>query len=204
MAVRRQLPKPILDEKALYEIAVKALARRSRSTAEVRALLAKRQAGQKEIDAVLRRLRENGYLDDVRFARFYVASRLENDRVGPRRVRHDLAARRVHPELIQKTIRTAYQEVDERALLREYIKRKVRIKTVTRKASAVASLYRRLLRAGFASDTIVRELQGLLRGRGRPQGMSRGSSLRARAEIDPEKWQEWVESLADAPEPEAE
>ena len=192
-------PKPIPDEKALYEIAVRALARRARSTGELRRLLERRKAERKDIDTVLARLREHGYLDDARYARSFVSSRIESDRQGRRRVERDLAARRIHPELIQKTIRAAYEEVDERELLRDYLRRKVRLTKPPQKASAVASLHRRLLRAGFSSATIVKELQGLLQAMPR-RTSSRGSS----AAIDPEKWQEWVESLADLPEPEDE
>jgi len=214
MAPLSKLPKPIPDEKALYEIAVRALARRARSTNEMRALLEKRKAEKKDIDAVLARLRENGYLNDARLARSFVASRIENERQGSRRVRRDLAARRVHPEVIAKAIGSGYEDVDERELLRSYLRRKLRLTKPPQKPSAVASLYRRLLRAGFASDTIVKELQGLMKGhmRGRMmgtgRGMSRGSSLRGRAEMDPEKWQEqweaWLDSLSEAPDPDAE
>jgi regulatory protein len=186
--------KPIPDEKALYEIAVRALARRARSVNEVRALLEKRKAEKKDIDAVLARLRENGYLDDVRLARSFVAWRIENERQGPRRVRRDLAARRVHPEVIARAVRSGYEEVDERDLLRSYLRRKLRLTKPPQKVSAVASLYRRLLRAGFASDTIIKELQGLL-----PRNISRGAR-RGEANVDPAQWQEWLESLADSPE----
>lgn len=191
MTLRKSSSTP--DADSLYQVAVKALARRARSIGEMRALLGRKKAAKQDIEAVLRRLKENGYLDDARFARSFITSRLENDRVGPRRVRHDLAARRVHPELAQKAIRAAYEEVDERALLRDYLRRKVRLTKPPEKPSAVASLYRRLLRAGFASDTIVRELQGILR----------GAFRQGRSEIDPAKWQEWLDSLAEAPEPEA-
>jgi len=178
-------PKPAPDEKALYEIAVRALARRARSIGELRQLLAKRKAATEDIDAVIARLKEHGYLDDARYARSFVASRIENDRQGARRVERDLGARRVHPELIQKTIRAAYDEVDERELLRDYLRRKVRLTKPPAKASAVASLYRRLLRAGFSSATIVKELQGLL------QSIPRRTSSRgASAAIDPEKWRD--------------
>jgi len=192
--------KPIPDEKALYEIAVRALARRACSTNEVRALLEKRKAEKKDIDAVLARLRENGYLDDVRLARSFVASRIENERQGSRRVRRDLTARRVHPEVIAKAVRSGYEEVDERELLRNYLRRKLRLTKPPTKPSAVAALYRRLLRAGFASATIAKELQGLMKGM--TQGMPRRTAQRGPAGIDPEKWQEWIESLAEAPDPE--
>ena len=196
---RNTKPKPIPDEKALYEIAVRALARRARSTGELRQLLERRRAEKNDIDAVIARLREHGYLDDARYARSFISSRLENDRQGARRVERDLAARRVHPELVQKTVRAAYEEVDERDLLRDYLRRKVRLSKPPEKASAVAALYQRLLRAGFSSATIGKELQGLL------QGLPRRTSSRgSHAAIDPERWQEWVESLADLPEPQEE
>lgn len=194
---RSHKPKPIPGEKALYEIAVRALARRARSTGEMRQLLERRKAAKTDIETVIARLREHGYLDDARYARSFVSSRLENDRQGRRRVERDLAARRVHPELVQKTVRAAYEEVNERELLRDYLRRKVRLSKPPEKPSAVASLYRRLLRAGFSSATIVKELQGLL------QGMPKRTTSRGNnAAINPEKWQEWVEALSDLPEPE--
>jgi len=196
---RSTKPKPLPDENALYEISVRALGRRARSIGELRQLLQRRQAAPSDVDAVIARLKEHGYLDDARYARTFVASRIENDRQGARRVERDLAARRVHPELIQKTVRAAYEEVDERDLLRDYLRRKVRLTKPPAKASAVASLHRRLLRAGFSSATIIKELQGLLQGLPR-RTSSRGSG----AAMDPEKWREWVESLADLPEPEVE
>ena len=86
-----------LNADSLYEFAVKALARRARSSGEMRELLRKRKGGKSEIEAVVQRLKENGYLDDARFARAFVAARLENDLHGQARVRRDLAARRVKP-----------------------------------------------------------------------------------------------------------
>jgi regulatory protein len=179
---------------SLYEIAIRALARRARSVGELRLLLERRQGEKQDIEAVLQRLREQGYLDDARFARSFVASRIENERFGRRRVRQDLAARRVHPELIQQALHSGYADVDERQLLRDYLRRKLRLSRAPQKPSAVSSLYRRLLRAGFSSDTIVKELQGLLQGQRR--GARRGSR-----EIEPEKWREWLELLSEVPEP---
>lgn len=194
---RSTKPKSPPDAQALYEIAVRALARRARSAGEMRQLLERRRGDTRDVDAVMARLKEHGYLDDARFARAFVASRLENDKQGARRVERDLAARRVPPELIRKAVREAYEPVEEGALLREYLRRKVRLTQPPEKPSAVASLYRRLLRAGFSSATIVKELQGLMERLPR-----RAASRGAAAAIAPEKWQEWLESLADFPEEE--
>jgi regulatory protein len=199
---KKNRTKPVPDEKALYEIAVRALAGRARSTGEMRQLLGRRKAAPSDIDAVISRLRDHGYLDDARFARAFVAARIENDKQGALRVRRDLAARRVHPEVIQKAVGSGYDEVDERELLRNYLRQKVRLTKPPEKPSAVASLYRRLLRAGFSSATIVKELHGLMRAMPRRRPSRRAGTNSQSPAIDPEKWQEWVESLADLPEPE--
>lgn len=188
-------PKP---EEALYESAVKALARRARSAAEIRLLLEKKKAGKKQIEAVLKRLRENGYLDDARFARYFASTRLENDLQGKARVRRDLQSRGLKEELAQGAIRQAYQGVDEAELLRRYIKRKVSLSRPLSKPSAVASLYRRLLRAGFASDTIIQELKKILKSplvKGRATGCS---------EAEPVAWDEVLDFLSEESEAEAE
>ena len=163
---------PALDADSLYQIAIRALGRRARSSAEIRALLARRKAAKADIEAVIHRLRERGYLDDARFARAFVASRIENRLEGKVRVRRDLAARRVNPQVADEAVRRAFEDVDEAELLRQYLERKLRIRKAfdpstalgAGKPSAVQSLYRRLLRAGFRSDTIVGELKRLLRG----------------------------------------
>ena len=202
MSIRTTKARPIPDEKGLYEIAVRALASRARSTGELRQLLGRRKAAPADIETVISRLRDHGYLDDARFARAFVAARIENDKQGALRVRRDLAARRVHPEVIQKAVGSGYDEVDERELLRNYLRQKVRLTKPPEKPSAVTSLYRRLLRAGFSSATIVKELQGLMRAMPRRRPSRREGANSESTAVDPEKWQEWVESLADLPEPE--
>ena len=185
---------PVLGIEQLYETAIRALARRARSSAEVRALLAQRKAGKADIEAVIHRLKENGYLDDARFARAFVASRIENNLQGKVRVRRELAARRVRPELADEAVRGGYEGVDEVQLLRQYLKRKLRVSKPLDKPSAVQSLFRRLLRAGFRSDTIVGELKRL-----------RGGPLsKAGAANDPVRWDEVLDSLPETPDSESE
>jgi len=183
-----------LDADSLYESAVKALARRARSSGQMRELLRKRKADKKDIEAVVQRLKENGYLDDARFARAFVAARLENDLHGQARVRRDLAARRVKPEIAEAALQRGFEAVDEGQLLRNHLRRKVRLSRPLNKPSAVAALFRRLLRAGFRSDTIVRELKGLLG----------GSLYQAPAATEPVRWDELLDSLPETPDPESE
>lgn len=181
----------------LYEAAVKALGRSARSTAEIRSVLEKRKASKTEIESVLRRLRENGYLDDARFARWFVSARLENDLQGRRRVLQDLERRGVSPEIAREAVGRGFQEVEESELLRRHIARKLHPSRPFSKPSAAVSMHRRLLRAGFASDTIVRELKRMLR----------DSLSHSRPKTDPADWEKWddlLESLSEITEPEAE
>ena len=206
---------PVLGIEQLYETAIRALARRARSSAEVRALLAKRKVGKADIEAVLHRLKENGYLDDARFARAFVASRIENRLEGKVRVRRELAARRVKPELADEAVRSGYEEVDETQLLRRYLARKLRVSKPldpstalgAGKPSAVQSLFRRLLRAGFRSDTIVGELKRL-QPFGKLRAVSgverRGPLSKAAAAGEPVRWDEVLDSLPETQEPESE
>ena len=176
----------------LYEAAVKALARRARSSGELRALLAKKKASRKDMDAVLKRLQEHGYLDDARFARDFATFRLRNDLQGPARVQRDLAARRVHPDLVHEAIGAAYEGVEEGELLRRHIRRKLRLTKPPEKPSALASLYRRLLRAGFRSATIVRELKRMF-----PGPLSQRHRM-----PEASSWEELLNSLAEPDESE--
>jgi regulatory protein len=186
---------PATDPESLYGAAVRALARHARSSGEVRALLLRRKAAPADVEAVIERLRDHGYLDDVRFARSFVASRVENDLHGRVRVRRDLARRRVRPEIAEEAVRKGFDPLDEAKLLREHLRRKIRITQPLDKPSKVQSLHRRLLRAGFRSDTIVGELKRLVRA-------SSKRALADGAEEEPLRWDDLLDSLAETEEQE--
>ena len=194
---RKDKKPPATDPASLYDAAVRSLARRARSSGEVRSLLARRKAAPADVEAAIQRLREHGYLDDERFARSFVASRVENDLHGRVRVRRDLALRRVRPEIADEAVRKGFDPLDEANLLREHLRRKVRISRSLDKPSKVQALHRRLLRAGFRSDTIIGELKRLLRvpsQRASDDG-SDGS------DGEPLRWDELLDSLAETEEP---
>ncbi|MBI2817983.1 MAG: RecX family transcriptional regulator [Acidobacteria bacterium] len=172
----------------LYESAVRALARRARSSGEVRQLLARKKATKSQIEEILHRLRENGYLDDARFARHFAATRVEGNLHGKARVRRDLAARRLKPQIADEAVKKAFEGVNETELLREYIRRKVRMSQPPTKPTAVAALHRRLLRAGFSSATIIQELKRILQ----------SPLLKARAtDAEAPSWDELLDSLSE-------
>ncbi len=150
-------PRKLFDENELYEYAVGALGRRMRSVAELKRLLRNRveaetEIGQTLIELVIRRLKDQGYLNDAKYAASFSSYRRDNEKFGRMRVITDLKAKGVHAEVIDKAIETTFDEVDEEAQARAYLKRKRLSKPADQKQAA--RVFRQLTRAGFRSKTI--------------------------------------------------
>ena len=150
------------DESELYQYALGALARRMRSVAEMKRLLRQRvemetEIGRTLVELVTRRLKDQGYLNDAKYAAAYSAFRSDNEKFGRRRVSTDLKVKGVVGEVLDKAIESAYSEVDEEKQAREYLRRK-RLKKPQDKKQA-ARVFRQLMRAGFGSKTIFKILK---------------------------------------------
>jgi regulatory protein len=150
-------PKKLYTENELYEYAVGALARRMRSVAELKRLLRPRvetdtEIGQTLVELVIRRLKDQGYLNDARYAAAYSSFRRDNEKFGRRRVVTDLKAKGVHGEIIDKAVTSIFEDVNEEKQAREYLRRKRMAKPANQKEAA--RIFRHLLRAGFGSKTI--------------------------------------------------
>ena len=158
--------KRFLEGDALWSYALKVLGGRAHSTGELREKLRRRASRLGEVDAVLARLKDHGYLNDQRFAENFAASRLANDKLGRTRVVRDLRLRRVAPALAERAARQVYDDVNEEALIEEWIRRKYRLAPREHLFEAdkdLAAAYRRLLRAGFRTGDIARVLKRFAR-----------------------------------------
>jgi regulatory protein len=87
-----------------FEVALAALRRRERPTAELAAWLAKRGHGPEEIEAAIARLTEVGELDDERFARRFADDKRELRGWGAERIREALAARGVPAAFVEAAL----------------------------------------------------------------------------------------------------
>lgn len=151
-----------LDADALWEYALKLLAGRAYSSGEFREKLKRRAAREGDVDAAIARLKDLGYLNDQRFAESFAAARLSGEKLGKMRVIRDLRERRVAPSLAERTVRKVYQDVEEQALIEDWIRRKYR--TAPREGlfageKELAAAYRKLARAGFRTGEILRALK---------------------------------------------
>jgi regulatory protein len=155
-------PQKTDSEDVLYEYAVSALGRRMRSVAELKRLLRPRveadtEYGKALMELVIRRLKDQGYLNDARYAATFSSYRKENEKFGRRRVITDLKVKGVHGEVIEKAVASVYDEVDDEKQAREYLHRKRLRKPEDNRQAA--RIFRNLSRAGFAAQTIFRILK---------------------------------------------
>jgi regulatory protein len=82
-------PQPLERDK-LLNVALRALGGRAHSSGELREKLRRRAQSDEDVDAVLAKLKESGYLNDQRFAENYATARLEDQGLGKMRVLRDL------------------------------------------------------------------------------------------------------------------
>ena len=154
-------PQP-LDPDKLLNVALRALGGRAHSSGELRDKLRRRAQNDQDVDAVLAKLKEAGYLNDRRFAENYAAARLQNQGLGKMRVLRDLRQRRVAPKLAEQVTEQTYQETKEADLIEEFLRRKYRGKKLNvffNEEKNLAGAFRRLRYAGFSAGESIRVLK---------------------------------------------
>ena len=95
---------------------------------------------------ILGELKETGLVDDVRFAREYVRTKVDVRRLGPHRLRHELKRLGVAPPIVEDAIEAEFTGERQEVLARDIVRRK--------------------LGAGKPNEKEVRRLHGLLVRRG--------------------------------------
>jgi len=161
-------PRQLQTEAELYDVAVRALMRRAHSVHEMKQKLERRSDNKLLVQVVMARLKENGLMDDARYAKQFARQRTESRKQGKYRVARDLRARGIPDRHISSALEEVAQTSDEAAMVRQRIQRKLRSYRgpVTGKKideKKMASLYASLLRAGFSADVVRRELKSLTR-----------------------------------------
>ncbi len=150
-------PKKVYTEAELYEYAVGALGRRMRTVAELKRLLRRRveadtEFGQTLVELIIRRLKDQGYLNDAKYAAAFSSLRRDNQKFGRMRVITDLKIKGVHGDVIETAVSATFDEVNEEKQARAYLQRKRMLKPKDQKQAA--RIFRQLTRAGFRSKTI--------------------------------------------------
>lgn len=139
-----------------FAFALRALARRAYSVAEIRRRLERKFGEGAPVEEALARLRELRYLDDARFAEQQASSLVRNRAFGRRRIRQELKSRLVDYRHIEPALEQAFEETDERQLLEQALDRKLKPLRLPLTRRKVASLCSSLMRQGFRADDIMK------------------------------------------------
>ncbi len=155
------MPRKLSSEPDLYTAAISALSRHAYSVYEMRTYLERRAEDKEIVQHILARLKQQKHLDDERYARQFVRMRAEIRKQGSFRIARDLRARGVPDRHIESALTERATESDEGAVVRARLARRLKYLRGPLDERRTASLYRSLLRAGFAADTIRRELRAM-------------------------------------------
>ena len=159
----RGRPRQLETEQELYDAALRALMRRAHSIQEMQKKLSRYTRNELLVRVVMARLKENGQLNDERYAQQFARSRTQSRRQGQFRIARELRARGVADADINSALESSAAEADPALLVRQRIERKLRSFRGEIDERKTASIYGSLLRAGFPADLIRRELKRLTR-----------------------------------------
>ena len=147
-----------------FQKAAKLLAAKSRSVAELRELLTQSQGANKaDVEEVLARLSEYGYLNDERFAFGYASSKVRHRPVGRQRLKRDLALKKVNKETADEALDLVFAEVSESDLIDRAIAKRVRLRGRPENRAAAKSLFDHLLRQGFPFELVSEKVRAATR-----------------------------------------
>jgi regulatory protein len=159
MTVRKQIK---LNATGLWDFALRTLARKSYSAAEIRQKLNRRAESISDVPAILTKLSEYGFADDRKFSESFALSRLRNEGFGRSRVLRDLRTKQVPPQVAQLAIEKTFAGTSESSLIDAFLARKYRSKdlvTFLKEQKNLASAYRKLRVAGFTSSASLDALK---------------------------------------------
>jgi regulatory protein len=143
-------------------LALKLLARQSRTHSEIQAHLDKKGFAPEIVRDTLARLAELRYIDDRRFALDWGRARLEKKKIGKHRLEQELLAKGVAQDLARETVDHIFEAVDEYASAKTLARQKL----ASFKNADTENQKRRLAgfleRQGFSQDTVEKVLDALI------------------------------------------
>jgi regulatory protein len=140
---------------AALEAAVRLLLIRLRSRREIADRLGRKGYPADVVAATIARLENDGLLDDMRFAKAWVAGRLAVRPSGAVRVRRELQQKGIPRDIIEEVLRAGLSEADERAHAVALAQARLRRYRNEPRDVAVRRLAGVLQRRGFSSNAIA-------------------------------------------------
>lgn len=107
----------------VFRLAVRFLAYRDRTTAQVEQFLISRGLSSPQAKQAIRRLSELRYLDDAAFARRYAEKRLAARPVGLERLKAELQAKGITDRLADQVVAEIFRSIDEETLAQRVVRK---------------------------------------------------------------------------------
>jgi len=107
----------------VFRLAVRFLAYRDRTTAQVEQFLTSRGVSSPRAKQAIRRLSELRYLDDAAFARRYAEKRLASRPVGLERLKAELQAKGIDDRLADQVAVEVFRSIDEETLAQRVVRK---------------------------------------------------------------------------------
>ena len=138
-----------------YLTALRMLARRELSEAQLRERLLRRQHGPDAIQAALTRLKSERNLDDERVAGAIARSETNLKKRGRFRVTRQIEAAGIASSIAKRVVDETFAAIDGDALLEQALARRLRGRTRIEDDRELQRLYRYLVAQGFESDRVM-------------------------------------------------
>jgi regulatory protein len=143
------------DARRAYSDALKLLARRELSEAQVRQRLARRQHEQEAVDAAIERLREEKAIDDLRVAEAIARSETALRKRGKLRVRLQIERAGIAASTARRVVDEVFADLDADTLLDAALAKRLRPGHDIADDRAFNRLYRYLVGQGFDPDRVM-------------------------------------------------
>jgi regulatory protein len=150
-------------ELKVYDRALNLLAFRARSSAELARSLVRKGEPKELVERAVRRLQEQGLLDDAEFAQSFTRAKVLGARQSRRRVQQGLARKGVARDVTDAAIATVFEEegVDQSAVVEAAARKKLRSLVKLEPAVRRRRLYAFLARRGYDADDVRRAMDAV-------------------------------------------
>lgn len=147
-----------------YNRTIRYLSFRPRSEKEIKDFLKRKNVDEKITQRILQKLKEETFLDDREFTRWWIEQRTEFRKMGIRLIKLELRQKGIEDDLIDEVIHSStvtIQTDEERA--KELIERQARKHTKLSRQELFRKLGQYLSRLGFDYETIKHAIDEVLK-----------------------------------------
>jgi len=156
---------PAKARERVFQRAAKLLAAKQRSVEELRErLLEERGATKANVEEVIARLHEYGYLDDAKFAQSYASLRVQQRPIGRRRLQRDLWLKKVDKQTAEEALDEVFETTPEADLIDRAIAKRIHLRGKPKSREEAKKLFDHLLRQGFAFELVSEKVRAIAKG----------------------------------------